>query len=509
MKEEGGLKVPLCATNRINMPETCEDILSSGDADLVSMARPFLADPDIINKANEGRTEDINTCIGCNQACLDHTFKVSQALLIPILSPSALLIWRARLVLFFSVPRTNPMSRLCLTAPPPRLFALSPHAQLLTASCLVNPSCGYETDLGPAVAAKISTPPLKVAVVGAGPAGLSAAVTASDRGHTVTLFDQSDEIGGQFNLAKKIPGKEEFHETIRYFTERLSKSTVSLKLGKTVGDTDLLGFDRVILATGVTSRPLAIPGGDHKKVLTYADVITGTATVGKSVAIVGAGGIGFDVAELLTHRESDNDPVEAFTREWGVDMEHKSRSGLIGKEVKQLASRKKVYLLQRTEGKPGAGLGKTTGWIHRLTLAKAGVEMMGGVKEYVKVDDDGLHIVLHKPRGGWRSPPAEGEEVHEDGSRSMLLPVDSVVVCAGQEPLRELQKPLKQSGIPTFLVGGAEAAGGLDAKRAIDQGTRLAAVLETAKDGSVFNQPVKWEAALVKGIRRLAGRSFA
>mmetsp|Transcript_14515 Transcript_14515/g.42862 ORF Transcript_14515/g.42862 Transcript_14515/m.42862 type:complete len:725 (-) Transcript_14515:25-2199(-) len=423
LKTEAGLTTPLCTTNRINTPQVAEDILVEGQADLISMARPFLADPDIVNKAKDGREDEINTCIGCNQACLDHTFK------------------------------------------------------MMTASCLVNPVAGYETELKITPVAPEKR--IKVAVVGAGPAGLSAATTACDRGHEVTLFDKSDEIGGQFNMAKQIPGKEEFHETIRYFQKRLDSSDVTMRLGTEVGMDDLSGFDRVILATGVSPRALDIPGIEHSKVLSYIDVLAKKVPVGKRVAIIGAGGIGFDVAEFLAHdntvgEHSSSLDIEAFMREWGVDMSHSTRGGLA--EATDQPPHRDIVLLQRKKGKLGSGLGKTTGWIHRATLKKKGVNMMGGV-EYLKVDDAGLHIK------------------HKD--QTEILDVDHVVVCAGQEPFSPLLDPLTKASIPTFLIGGAEKAAELDAKRAIDQGTRLAAQIEDAPSGAVFNQPVSFESKLV------------
>lgn len=380
------------------MPEVCESVLASGGADLVSMARPFLADPEILNKAAAGNSKSINTCIGCNQACLDHTFK------------------------------------------------------MMRASCLVNPVAGYESTLGKAVALPTLTKK-RIAVVGAGPAGLAAAVTASSRGHQVTLFDSATQIGGQFNLAKMIPGKEEFFETIRYFEERIKEEHgLNVRLGTRVGASDLVGlFDCVVLATGIKPRVLeGIPGADHPKVVSYVDVLSGRVKITGSVAIIGAGGIGFDVAEFVTHK-GEAPSTTAFMADWGVDMSHSGRGGLLPTGIAE-AQQRQVYLLQRKEGKAGATLGRTTGWIHRASIEKNGVQTLTGV-QYLGVDDTGLHISLKK--GGKR-----------------LLRVDHVIVCAGQEPLKELEEPLKMAGIPTFLIGGAECASELDAKRAIDQASK-------------------------------------
>jgi len=405
MKSE--LKIPLVTTNRINMPEVAEEILARGDADMVSMARPLLADPEFVIKAEQGRRDEINTCIACNQACLDHVF------------------------------------------------------QQKLASCLVNPRAARETELNftPAQKAK------RLAVVGAGPAGLAFASHAAERGHQVTLFDSAPDIGGQFNLAKQIPGKEEFHETIRYFATRLRKAGVEIKLNQRVKAEELskAGFDEVILATGVAPRKPAIPGVDHPKVLSYIDVLTRRKTPGARVAIVGAGGIGFDVAEFLVHGAhqaqgskgpQDAQKTEDFLSYWGVDSTIQSRGGVEGIQRALSKTEQKIHLLQRKEGRPGAGLGKTTGWVHRATLKDAGVQMWGGVT-YRKIDDQGLHI-------------------NRDG-RDELLEVDHVVICAGQEPLRELQAGLESSGKPVHLIGGADVASELDAKRAIEQGARLAA----------------------------------
>ncbi len=395
----GKVGIPLVTTNRINMPEVAERILAEGHADMVSMARPFLADAEILSKARQGKVHAINTCIACNQACLDHTFK--------------------------QIPAT----------------------------CLVNPRACRETELviRPASAKK------KIAVVGAGPAGLACATTAAERGHEVHLYEASDRIGGQFNMAKRIPGKEEFNETLRYFDHRLRETGVHLHLD-TFATAEMLragGFDEVVLATGVKPRTPDIPGIDHPKVLSYIDVLWHDKPVGQKVAIIGAGGIGFDVAEFLTHGQRHPSlDVQAFAEEWGVDLSYRHRGGLT--EPHPEPSPREVWLMQRSPGKPGKRLGKTTGWIHRLSLRHKNVHMMGGVK-YLRIDDDGL-LIEH-----------QGEQ--------KLLPVDHVVICAGQLALRELQQPLVEAGLSVHLIGGADEARELDAKRAIDQGTRLAARL--------------------------------
>ena len=492
-KLRGSVSIPLVATNRINTPEIAEAILDSGAADLVSMARPFLADPFLLTKAAAGTPERINTCIACNQACLDHSF------------------------------------------------------QARIASCLVNPKAGYETEL----VYDRTASAMKLAVVGAGPAGLAFSTVAAGRGHEVTLYESSDRIGGQFNLAKQVPGKEEFYETLRCacsslssqgpaqtrhtllrsrvckcsnravcpdFAHELLDSTVDVKLGTRATAEDLLasGYDAVVLATGVAPRPLEVEGADHPSVVSYIDVLTRRAAVGQSVAVVGAGGIGFDVAEFLAHNADSLPPrtnaavsdsaasdagsasaggvtagrkayldllggaveatprteltQEGFLNEWGIDGSNEKRGGLMGPNAATGGSGdgspRKIYLLQRKKGKHGAGLGKTTGWIHRSTLKQRGVEMLGGLK-YVKVDDNGLHV--------------------QKGSKAPLsvLPVDTIVVCAGQTSESSLEKPLTEGGLPVFKIGGAHLAAELDAKRAIDQASRLAAAIEKAKPDQV------------------------
>jgi 2,4-dienoyl-CoA reductase (NADPH2) len=396
-----GLTIPLVTSNRINMPEVGEQVLADGAADMVSLARPLLADADFVNKAAAGRPQDINTCIACNQACLDHTFK----------------------------------------------------AQL--ASCLVNPRAGHETTL------LIRATPAKkrLAVVGAGPAGLAASTTLAERGHAVTLFDAADDIGGQFNMARQIPGKEEFSETLRYFRGRLAATGVDVKLSTRVAAADLKGFDEVILATGVTPRDPKIPGADGPNVLSYVDVLLHHKPVGPRVAIVGAGGIGFDVAEYLVTApgHSPTLDLQEWLAEWGVADPEQVRGGVVRAQPTPPA--RQVTLLQRKAGKLGKGLGKTTGWIHRATLQMKQVEMIGGVN-YERITPQGLFITY-------------GEE-RKDGQ---LIECDTVVLCAGQEPLRELQAPLQAAGVRVHLIGGADEAAELDAKRAIDQGTRLAASL--------------------------------
>jgi 2,4-dienoyl-CoA reductase (NADPH2) len=395
--------LPVVATNRINMPDVAERILADGKADMVSLARPLLADPDWANKSRAGKSHAINTCIACNQACLDHVFENKNA------------------------------------------------------SCLVNPRACAETELvyPKTYAAK------RIAVVGAGPAGLACATVAAERGHRVTLFDAADEIGGQFNYAKRIPGKEEFHETLRYFRHKLEETGVEVKLTTQATAETLSGFDEVVLATGITPRRVDFPGADHAKVVSYVDVLSGRVRIGARAALIGAGGIGFDVAEYLVHAGADlhDDaprPQEKsrWMAEWGVDATFEARGSLVPPQPEPPA--REVWLLQRSAGKPGARLGKTSGWVHRATLKAKQVKMLGGV-EYLGVDDTGLRIRL-------------------DGAER-LLPVDHVVVCAGQEPRRDLHAELTALGRTAHLIGGADVAAELDAKRAIAQGSRLAADL--------------------------------
>ncbi|WP_337878821.1 NADPH-dependent 2,4-dienoyl-CoA reductase [Rheinheimera sp.] len=391
--------IPVIATNRINTPEVAETILASGQADLVCMARPFLADAEFVNKAAAGQSQLINTCIACNQACLDHIFKNKRA------------------------------------------------------SCLVNPRACYETELNFGKASTVK----KIAVVGAGPAGLAFSVYAASKGHQVTLFDKATEIGGQFNYAKQVPGKEEFHQTLRYFAEMLKLHQVKLELGKeqTAESLQQAGFDEIVIATGIKARQLQLEGSDHPKVLSYLNVLRDHVPVGQNVAIIGAGGIGFDVAEYLTEPQSLTLQPEHWLKDWGIDKTYQQRGALLAEPVVEAAPRK-VFLLQRKSSKVGAGLGKTTGWIHRSSLKKKNVEMFSAV-QYDKVDDNGLWITL-------------------DGQQR-CLPVDNVVVCAGQESERTLFEELNASGLSVHLIGGADVAAELDAKRAIRQGAELAARL--------------------------------
>ena len=398
-KMKGKVKIPLITTNRINTPEVGEQILADGCADMVSMARPLLADPFFVVKAEQGRADEINTCIGCNQACLDHTFS-------------------GRIT-----------------------------------SCLVNPRACHETVL----MIKPTTAPKRIAVVGAGPAGLAAATTAAQRGHDVTLFEAADDVGGQFNIAKKVPGKEEFYETLRYFRNQIKLTGVKAHFNTRVTADDLIkgGFDEVLLATGVMPRTPAIDGVNHPKVLSYLDVLRDGKAVGKTVAVIGAGGIGFDVAEFLTH-EGDSPALNLskFNAEWGIDTNYAERGGIKAPHLDKAP--RQVYLLQRKTSKVGDGLGKTTGWIHRTSLKNRNVEMIAGAS-YSKIDDAGLHITV--------------------AGKDVVLPVDNVVLCAGQDPFRALLAGLEAAGQKVQLIGGADVAAELDAKRAIKQGTEVAAAL--------------------------------
>lgn len=394
LKQE--VRIPLITTNRINTPQVAEDILTRGDADMVSMARPFLADPDFVKKAMEEREDEINTCIACNQACLDHIFEGK------------------------------------------------------IASCLVNPRACHETEFVLQSASRKK----KIAVIGAGPAGLSFASTAASRGHQVTLFESASEIGGQFNMAKRIPGKEEFYETLRYYRRQLELHHVQLRLNTTATSEQLLAepFDEFVFATGVKPRIPEIPGINHPKVLTYLDVLLHQKQVDDSVAIIGAGGIGFDMAEFLSHNGHLDSP-EQFFKAWGIDPEFKARGGVAGIPQAMPLSPRKIYLLQRSKGKPGEKLAKTTGWIRRTLLKKKQVEMIAEVT-YEKIDDQGLHLTVHgKPR---------------------LLEVKNIILCTGQIPQKNLWEMLQSKGKPAHLIGGALKALELDAKRAVAEGYQLA-----------------------------------
>ena len=392
----GHVSIPLVTSNRINTPEVAEQLLADGYADMVSMARPLLADADFVRKARQGRADEINACIGCNQACLDHTFSGK------------------------------------------------------ITSCLVNPRACHETEMQVTPAQQ----PKRVAIVGAGPAGMSCAITAAQRGHAVTLFDSANEIGGQLNIAKKVPGKEEFHEMLRYYRKQLELSQVTLRLGERIDADALLQakFDEVVLATGIQPRMPQISGVEHAKVLNYLDVLRDEKPVGETVAVIGAGGIGFDVSEYLTHAgDSGAIAPEKFYAEWGIDPTYAQAGGLLPERVEAPARR--IHMLQRKTSKVGNQLGKTTGWIHRSSLKARRVGMTAGV-QYERIDDTGLHISI-------------------DG-QPQVLNVDNVVICAGQEPQRDLQAPLEAAGCRVHLIGGADVAAELDAKRAILQGTRLA-----------------------------------
>ena len=397
----GKVGIPIITSNRINTPEVAEQVLADGCADMVSMARPFLADSQFVRKAAEGRAASIAPCIACNQACLDHTFSGKMT------------------------------------------------------SCLVNPRACHETELviEPARTTR------RVAVVGAGPAGLSAAITAAERGHEVTLFDAAEEVGGQLNMAKKVPGKEEFWGLVDWFKTRLDETGVTVRLGHRADAADLDGFDVVIVATGVLPRDPQIPGEDRPNVLSYIDVLRNEAPVGDRVAIVGAGGIGFDVAEFLTTDESPTENLEEWLEEWGVTDPEKAPGGLDPEGPHPDPAIRQVTLLQRKAEKLGKRLGKTTGWIHRASLQMKGVKMIGGVN-YERIDDDGLHVSFG-----------------EDRKDPQVIPADTVVLCAGQVSERSLAEALEGKGVEVHVIGGADVAAELDAKRAIDQGTRLAAAL--------------------------------
>lgn len=393
--------VPVIASNRINMPDVAEAVLVRGAADLCAMARPMLADAEFVNKAAEGREDEINTCIACNQACLDHTFS------------------------------NRPTS------------------------CLVNPRAGNET----LIHYLPLTQKKRIAVVGAGPAGLAYASIAAARGHELVLYESAAEIGGQFNLAKRIPGKEEFVETLRYYARMLELHGVDLRLGATAAAAELAagGYDEIIVATGIVPRVPDIDGIDHPSVARYIDVINGSREVGRSVAIIGAGGIGFDVAEFITHAgKSAALDVDIFAREWGIDFANHPRGGVTGVQPQVSCADRQVFLLQRKESALGRSLGKTTGWTHRLALKRRGVHFMPGA-HYQKIDDHGLHIVV--------------------GNEPQSLSVDTVIICAGQQPLRTLHDDLAAAGCNATLIGGAYEVAELDAKAAIDQATRLAAVV--------------------------------
>jgi 2,4-dienoyl-CoA reductase (NADPH2) len=396
MKKE--VSIPLIATNRINTPEIAESILAQGHADMVSMARPFLADADFMAKAKRDESDQINTCIACNQACLDHAFEQKRA------------------------------------------------------SCLVNPQACYETEL---IFKTVATPK-KIAVVGAGPAGLAFATYAAERGHEVHLFEQTSEIGGQFNYAKQVPGKEEFYETLRYYQRKIEVTGVKLYLN-TRADADklsTLGVSEVVLATGIKPRTPAIPGIEHPSVMSYIDVLRDHKPVGKRVAVIGAGGIGFDVSEYLVENEGLSTDLDKWLSHWGIDKSYQAPGALQNKE--DVSPEREVFLLQRKSTKVGKGLGKTSGWVHRASLTNHKVQMIGGVS-YEKIDDDGLHILV--------------------GEKAKTLAVDNIIICAGQTPFREIEDSLISAGLNVHVIGGADVAAELDAKRAIRQGAELAATI--------------------------------
>ena len=398
----GKVGIPVITSNRINTPEVAEKVLAEGCADMVSMARPMLADADFVAKAAEGRADTIAPCIACNQACLDHTFSGK-----------------------------------------------------LT-SCLVNPRACHETEL----VIEPADAPRRVAVVGAGPAGLSAALTAAQRGHEVTLFDRDREIGGQLNMAKQVPGKEEFWGLVDWYRTMVAEAGITLRLGHEASPDDLAGFDDVVIATGVLPRDPSIPGQDGPNVVDYIDVLRGKAKVGKRVAVIGAGGIGFDVSEFLVHEgESPTESLPAWMTEWGVTDPAEHRSGLAPEGPQPHAPARQVTLLQRKSERLGKRLGKTTGWIHRAALKMKNVEMIGGVN-YEGIDADGLHVSFGEAR-----------------ERPTVIEADTVVLCAGQVSERSLADALEARGVACHVIGGADGAAELDAKRAIDQGTRLAATL--------------------------------
>lgn len=432
------VNIPLVSTNRINAPDTAEDILSHQVSDLVSMARPLLADPDFLKKAMNQQAPAINTCIACNQACLDHAFVGK------------------------------------------------------TASCLVNPKACHETELITRLLPKEER--LKIGVVGAGPAGCAFSIAAAEMGHSVTLYDQGDKIGGQFHMAKRVPGKEEFHETLRYFDHQLKARGVNVQLNTSITHQDMVqqgdDMDKWIVATGVIPRDPKIPGEDHPNVLSYIDVLKHNKPVGKRVAIIGAGGIGFDVAEFLLYHEKDKHhqdvSVEEFWEEWGIDPQQKTRGGLTGVMHPKPALRE-IHLMQRKKGKLGAGLGRTTGWIHRATLNMGGVKNINGVS-YDRIDENGH---LHYTKDG----------------KQHVLEVDNIVFCAGQVEYKELENQAHEGELASkvYTIGGAYQAGELDAKRAIDMGTRLALKIhekDVTPGAHVFQSPVGVEEKMFEFLKR-------